>query len=119
MKDFTAAAVAICGGIIVLCVVIFGGWAAGWWFTTQNTNRSDVLYQQGYAAQNAAEHELSQQIVELTKMDNQIAAATAAERPGLVAQRVAILNQACETAAGITHPTFVHVQWRAVNCGAN
>lgn len=107
--------------LVVFAGIIFGGWEAGWWFRTANTNRADVLYTQSHAAQNAAKHELSQQITELANVDSQIAnpATAGDQRTGLTAQRMAILNQACETAGSITHPTPTHEAWRTQNCGVN
>lgn len=105
-------------GLVIFAGIILGGWQAGWWFTTQNVNRTDVLYQQSYAAQNSAEHELSQEVTEIGKVDSQLAdpVVLPPQRSALTAQRVAMLNQACETAGTITHPTVTHAAWFAQNC---
>lgn len=94
------------------------GWLQGWF---DNQSRSDVLYQQNAAAQAALEDDLDAQIIQLGKIDTVIKTTAASDPylPELVDERALVLNQSCETAAHVMHPTGVHLAWRKANCEAH
>ena len=81
-------------GIIVLALV---GWQVGWWFTNANNNRQALLFQHSYGAQSAYVEEVHQEIVEFNALNTQVndPSTPAGEKPSLVAQQQAIINQAC------------------------
>lgn len=107
-----------CVGVLVLVGVVFGGWEAGWWFTGQDAQRqwavdkSSGAYQQGHADQ------LSNEILDLNKINGQIAAAGPEQAAQLKAQRAAEGQMACRDAEDISDPAPDEAAWRSQNCFA-
>lgn len=103
---------------LALVGIVFGGWEAGWWFKAQDAQRegqvtrSSVNFQQGHMDQ------LSNEILDLTKITTQIASAPPDQAPALKAQRLAEASDACRIARDITQPDPDEASWRSANCFA-
>ena len=98
-----ATGVLVTVGVIALIVALtLGGWAAGWWFKTQNTNRQRQLDQNNYGTQLGYVQKIDNEIVEVRNIDVQLTQVSNSEKPGLSAQRQAIVNQICTTETLLT-----------------
>lgn len=110
------AALVFIGLIVVIVLLSVGGWALGWWFKGQDsqlqwqTDRNSGAYQQGHT------DALSNEILDLSKITGQIAAADPTQAPLLKAQRAAEAQIACRNAEAITQPDPDIATWRSQNC---
>lgn len=97
-------------GILITLVVVGGvgafvAWDAGWWFNNQNVNRQALLLQHSYGAQSAYTEEVQNEIVEFNTINVQLndPSTPASEKPSLLAQQQALVNQACGQIGRVTY----------------
>lgn len=98
-----AAVVVVLGGVVTLVA-----WRAGWWFTNQDNARTNHMVQNGYANQSGLLSALENDIQTVDGMTGHDSA--------IVAQRIAIGNDACKAASQITISLGTSAAWVKANC---
>lgn len=106
--------------LAVIAGLVVGGWQAGWWFTNQNVNRESHMIRNGFANQQTLREQITTQIGNVDTITVEIAqvSGNAAEIGALEAQRIAVVNIACQDASQVTGDPLPSQQaaWVAKNC---
>jgi hypothetical protein len=117
MKILGAICAALLAAIVIVGIVV-GGYLGGWWLKGNNTNQQRKIDQNNYGSQLAYVQKSNDQIREVRNIDVQLTASnvSADQKSALSAQRVAIVNEACDTIALIKAPTTSEQAFASQEC---
>ena len=101
---------------VVLVGVAVGGYQLYWWANGNSTNRQRQIDQNNYGSQLAYVQDADRKITDVRNIDVQLGNVPAAEKPGLEAQRAAIVNDACTSISLIRNPPSNITVFAATEC---
>jgi hypothetical protein len=87
------------GALVLVAGLAVGGWQLGWWMKSYSVSRNAQIAQQSYGAQLADIQQIEQSIASINSVNVQLTTAPATEKAQLVAQKQALVNQACQFAS--------------------
>lgn len=106
--------------VITISVLHYTVWQQGWWFASQNASREAHVIRNGFSNQQTLREQITQQIANVDS--ETVSIAQAAGDPGevaaLKAQRIAVVNIACQDGAEVTGDPLPAQQqaWMNANC---
>lgn len=99
MESVTGKVLAVLGTVLLVAALAVGGWQLGWWLNEESTNRTTGIANDSLARQQALLEDATDKAADIRNIDVQLETAPS---DAISAQRVAIVDQFCQSYGGLT-----------------